>query len=149
MEETLHQLGEILLRAIPTIFFVVLLHFFLKFMFFKPLAKVLQERYLATEGARKLAQQSLERAAAKVAEYEAKIRAVRTEVYKGQEQMYKQLQEKETAELTSARQRAEALVKEAKTQLAQDVELAKAGIARDSDLLANQIAESFLRRSAA
>jgi F-type H+-transporting ATPase subunit b len=149
MEETLHQLGEILLRAVPTLFFVVLLHFFLKFMFFRPLEKVLQERYLATEGARKLAKESLERAAAKVAEYEAKIRAVRTEVYKGQEQMYKQLQEKETAELTSARHRAEALVKEAKAQLGEDVHLAKAGIARDNDLLANQITESFLRGSAA
>ena len=65
----LHALGGILLRAVPTFLLVVLLHFYLKSMFFKPLAKVLQARYEATEGARKLAEQSLEQAAAKTAKY--------------------------------------------------------------------------------
>ena len=149
MESTLHQLGEILLKAVPTFFLVVLHHFYLKNMFFKPLGRVLHQRYLATEGACKLAKESLERAAAKAAEYEAAIRAARGEVYQAQEQIHKRLQEKESADLTVARQRAEAVVQEAKAQLAQDVELAKAGLARESDLLANQIAESMLRRSAA
>jgi len=48
-----------------------------------------------------------------------------------------------------ARRRAEAAVEEAKTQLAGDVEAAKAALARDSELLANQIADSILRGSAA
>jgi F-type H+-transporting ATPase subunit b len=149
MDSTLHQLGEILLKAVPTFFLVVLLHFYLKYIFFKPLAKVLHERYLATEGARKAARESLERASAKTAEYEAALRAARNQIYLSEEQIQKQLQEKETADLTAARQHAEALVKEAKAQLAGDVELAKAGLARDSELLANQIADSLLRRSAA
>lgn len=149
MDETLRQLGEILLKAVPTLFLVILLHFYLKYMFFKPLEKVLHERYLATEGARKVAQESLARATAKTAEYEAAIRAARNQIYQAEEQIHKRLQEKETAELTAARQRAEGLVKEAKAQLAHDVELAKAGLAQESDLLANQIAESMLRGSAA
>jgi F0F1-type ATP synthase membrane subunit b/b' len=41
------------------------------------------------------------------------------------------------------------LVKEARAQLAQDVEAARASLTRDSELLATQIAESMLRRSAA
>jgi F-type H+-transporting ATPase subunit b len=149
MEATLHQLGEILLKAVPTFLLVVLLHFYLKYIFFKPMGKVLHERYLATEGARKVAQESLARATAKTAEYEAAIRAARNQIYQADEQIFRQLQEKETAELTAARQHAEALVKEAKAQLARDVELAKAGLAQESELLANQIAESMLRRSAA
>lgn len=149
MDATLRQLGEILLKAVPTFVLVVLLHFYLKYIFFKPLAKVLHERYLATEGARKVAKESLERASAKTAEYEAAIRAARNQIYQAEEQIHKQLQEKETADLTAARQHAEALVKEAKAQLAHDVELAKAGLAQESELLANQIAESMLRRSAA
>jgi F-type H+-transporting ATPase subunit b len=149
MGQTFQQLGEILLRAVPTFFFVVLLHFYLKYMFFRPLEKVLHERYLATEGARKVARESLERATAKTAEYEAALRAARNQIYQAGEQIYKQLQEKETADLTTARQHAEALIKEAKAQLAQDVELAKAGLARESDLLASEIADSMLRRSAA
>ena len=71
------------------------------------------------------------------------------EAYQAQEQLHKRLQEREFAELSAARQRAEAAVQEAKTQLARDVEAAKAGLARDSDMLADQIAESILRRNAA
>jgi F-type H+-transporting ATPase subunit b len=149
MDSTLHQLGEILLKAVPTIFLVVLLHFYLKYVFFKPMAKVLHERYLATEGARKVAQESLERASAKTTQYQAAIYAARSEIYQAGEQIQKRLQEKEAADLTTARRHAEALVKEAKAQLARDVELAKAGLAQESDLLANEIADSLLRRSAA
>jgi F0F1-type ATP synthase membrane subunit b/b' len=111
--------------------------------------KVLRQRYDATEGARKLAAESLDRAAAKTAEYAAAMRAARTEIYQAQEQAHKRLQESEMAELTAARRHAEAAVAEAKTQLAGDVEAAKAALARDSDLLANQIADSILRGSAA
>jgi F-type H+-transporting ATPase subunit b len=149
MDATLHALGGILLKAIPTILLVVLLHFYLKGVLFNPLRKVLRQRYEATEGARKLAAESLERAAARTADYQAAIRAARTEIYQAQEQAYKRLQESEMAELTAARRRAEAAVQEAKALLAGDVEAAKAALARDSELLANQIAESILRGSAA
>jgi F-type H+-transporting ATPase subunit b len=148
MESTLHDLGEILLKAVPTFCLIVLLHFYLKYVFFKPLAKVLHERYLATEGARKVARESLERAKAKTAEYQAALRAARNEIYQADERIQKQLHEKEAADLTAARRRAEALVKEAKAQLAADVELAKAGLARESELLANQIADTLLRSAA-
>ena len=149
MDAMLHALGGILLKAIPTFLLVVLLHFYLKGLLFKPLQKVLRRRYEATEGARKLAGESLERAASKTAEYQAAMRAARGEIYQAQEQAHKRLQEAEFAELTAARQRAEAAVREARTQLAKDVEAAKDGLARDSERLADQIAESILRRNAA
>src|SRR5690348_10440863 len=98
MDEILHQLAELLLKAIPTFVLVVLLHFYLKFVFFKPLAKVLQQRYEATEGARKAAEQSMERAAAKTKEYEAAMRAARSEIYHSQAQFHKEQQEREAAE---------------------------------------------------
>jgi len=77
------------------------------------------------------------------------MRGARSEVYRAQEQLHNRLRESEFAELAAARQRAEAAVQEAKSQLASDVEAAKAGLARDSEPLADQIAESILRRSAA
>jgi len=55
---------------VPTFLLVIFLHFYLKSMFFNPLEKVLKQRYEATEGSRKLAAESLERAAAKTADYE-------------------------------------------------------------------------------
>jgi F-type H+-transporting ATPase subunit b len=149
MESTLIALGGILLRAVPTFLLVVLLHFYLKSVFFKPLEKVLHKRYEATEGARKLAEESLQRAAEKTTQYEAAIRAAKAEIYQSQEKLHKQLQEREAADVLSARQRADAAVQQSKAELAQDVAAAQASLSADSDALAEQIAESILRRSAA
>jgi F-type H+-transporting ATPase subunit b len=149
MDVILHQLGQLLLKAVPTFILVVLLQFYLKRVFFKPLEKVLKLRYEATEGAKKAAEESLQRAAAKAAEYEAAIRAARTEVYQAQEQLHRELQEREAAQVLEARKSAEAAVKAARADLQNDVEAAKASLRVDSEALANQIADSILRRSAA
>ena len=149
MDATLHALGGILLRAIPTFLLVILLHFYLKSFFFKPFEKLLQQRYEATEGARKLAEQTVERAAAKASEYEAAMRSAKGEVYQAQEKHYKQLQEQQEAELLAARKQTDAAVAQVKAELGQEVEAAKARLALESDRLATQIAESILRRSAA
>ena len=69
MGAILHQLGELLLKAVPTFILVVILNFYLKSVFFKPLENVLKQRYEATGGARKLAQESTERAAKKTADH--------------------------------------------------------------------------------
>src|ERR1039457_7455677 len=45
MDATLHALGGILLKAVPTFRLVLALHFYLKSIFFKPLEKVLGQRY--------------------------------------------------------------------------------------------------------
>src|SRR5258708_39165570 len=118
MDCTLPQWGKIWLRALPTFALVILLQFYLKSVFFNPLGKVLRQRYELTEGASKLAEQSLKNAEAKTAEYEAAMRAARGEVYQMQERHHKELQERETAALTLARQSAEAAVRQAKQQLA-------------------------------
>jgi len=149
MDQILRQLGELLLKAIPTFLLVVFLSLYLKRIFFKPLEKVLAERYAATEGARKLAEESFQRASAKTAEYEAAMREARADVYRQQEQIHKELQEKAAAQIAEARQRSEAAVEAARQQLAQEAEAAKASLAAQSDQLASQIADTVLRRSAA
>jgi F-type H+-transporting ATPase subunit b len=149
MEEILSQLGQLLLRAVPTFVLVVVLHFYLKYMFCKPLHKVLHERYEATEGAKKLAEESLQRASKKTAEYEVAMRSARAEVYQAQEQVHKQLQEREATELAEARRRSEALILEARAALGKDVDAAKASLSHDSEILADKIADAVLRRSAA
>jgi len=149
MDLILHQLVELLLKAIPTFLLVVVLHFYLKFVFFRPLGAVLQKRYEATEGARKLAEQTLQQAAARTQEYEAAMRAARSEIYQAQEQIHKQLQEREAAELAAARQQAEAAIHQAKAELANDVEAAKRSLAAQTEMLSGQIADAVLRGSAA
>jgi len=149
MDDTLRALGGILLKAVPTFLLVVLLHFYLKKIFFQPMEKILQLRYQATEGARKLAAESLARASSKTAEYEAALRAARSEIYLAQEQLYKRLQESEAAQLSAARQSADAGVRQAKAELARDLEEGKFAVARDSEMLAGEIAASILRGTAA
>ncbi len=149
MEETLRQLGGLLLKALPTFFLVILLNYYLKAVFFKPLQRVLKQRYDATEGARLMAQKSLDRAAAKATEYEAAMRSARAEVYQSQEQLHRKLQERAATELATARKKAETAIEEAKQDLHQDAEAAKSSLVRESEALANEIADSILRRSAA
>ena len=149
MEETLHALGEILLKAVPTFVLVFLLYLYLSRMFFRPLEKVLQRRYEATEGARKLADESLAKAAAKTAEYEAAMRAARGEVYNELGQLRRQLQADHAAAIEKARQEAEAQINAAKAGLQQEVSHLKQQLAGESDALATQIAESILRGRAA
>jgi len=148
MDATLHALGGILLKAVPTFLLVVFLNFYLKKMFFKPLEKVLQQRYEATEGARLSAEKALQKAAARTAEYEAAMRAARAEVYQAQEQLHKQLEEREAAELSGARARAEEMIRQSRVELDAEVETARAGLAQQGETLANQIVESLLRSAA-
>ena len=144
MEDTLRALGEILLKAVPTFLLVVFLLFYLKKTFFQPMEKVLHQRFEATAGARQLAHESQSRTSARLAEYEAAIRAARSEIYRAQEQLFKQLQESEAAQLAAARQSADAGVRAAKAQLAHDVDEAKLSLAGSSDLLADEIADCIL-----
>ncbi|MDE3157619.1 MAG: hypothetical protein KGM92_02500 [Acidobacteriota bacterium] len=149
MDSTLQALGRLLLRAVPTFLFIVFLHFYLKSMFFKPLERVRQKRYDSTEGARERARENMERAAARTTEYEAALRMAKAAVYQSQETLYRQLEEQQEAELEAARRDADRTVDEARAALAQDVDAAKERLARNSEVLARQIAESILRRSAA
>jgi len=149
MDATLRALGEILLKAVPTFFLVLLLYVYLSRVFFRPLEKVLQKRYEANEGARKLAEQSQAKATAKMDEYEAAMRAARGEVYLELGKLRSQLQTERNAALEVARQQAEKQIAAAKHELEGEVAVLKQSLAGESDVLASQIAESVLRRSAA
>lgn len=149
MEATLAALGQILLKAVPTFVLVLLLYAYLARMFFRPLEKVLKMRYEATEGARKLAEESLAKAAAKTEEYEAAMRVARGEVYHENDQLRRQLQAERAAAAEQVRQECEAQVRAAKADLERAVASLKQGLAAESEALASQIAESIVRRRAA
>lgn len=149
MDATLHALGGLLLNAVPTFLIVFLLYFYLKFVFFRPLARVLQARYEATEGARKKAQEIQERAAARTSEYEEAMRAARAGVYQTQEQLHRKLEAQRAADLEAAHKRAENLVQDAKEQLQMELAQSKNALQKESEILSDQIADTLLGRSAA
>ena len=149
MDQTLHDLGRILLYGLQTSFLVVLLCIYLKVMYFKPFQKMLADRYEATEGARKAAAESLERANAKAAEFDAALSKARQEIYFDQEQYLKKLRDQQTADAEAARKSAEDKMRQAREQLAAEAAAARAGLAAQSDVLASQIAEAVLSGRAA
>lgn len=77
MEATLHQLADLLLKAVPTIFFFALLTVYLKYVFFRPLAKILDERKEATEGVKQFAQQAFAAADQKASEFQRALQLAR------------------------------------------------------------------------
>jgi F0F1-type ATP synthase membrane subunit b/b' len=77
------------------------------------------------------------------------MRVERSKIYQEAEQEYKRIQEESDAALLAERTAAERHVREAKEELARELEAAKASLAANSDALASQIADSILRRRAA
>jgi F-type H+-transporting ATPase subunit b len=144
MDAILHQLGRIVLYGLPTSLLVILLCIYLKVMYFKPFQKMLAERYEATEGARKAAEESLARANAKAAEFDEAIQNARREIYAEQEQYLKKLHDQQVAEADAARRASDERINQAREQLAAEAAAARTALAAQSDLLASQIAEAIL-----
>lgn len=149
MEETLQALGGILLKAIPTVIFLILLHFYLKAMLFGPLDRVLQKRRELTEGARQTAETSLLAATRKADEYEAKLRDARAAVYKQQEEIRNGWLDDQAKAVADARTRSESAVKAAREALAQDAAEARKSLQDSSAAVADQIVATVLGRGSA
>jgi F-type H+-transporting ATPase subunit b len=143
-EQILAKVGSLIVQALPTLFLIVVLHFYLKAMLFKPLSKVLAERDALTKGAREKAEASLQLAEQKAAQYEKSLRDARTELYKEQETMRKQWIDDQANQIAAARAASEARLKTAREEIAADVAAARNGLAAQSSELADKIASSIL-----
>jgi F-type H+-transporting ATPase subunit b len=146
MEATLQALGGILLRAIPTVVLLLIVHFYLKWMFFRPLREVLAKRRAATQGMRESAEALLAKADEQTKSIEAKLRAVREEIYQEQEESRRSWVSEQTQRLEEARRQARELVHQSKLELENETAAAKRDLAATADSLADQIARSLLER---
>jgi F-type H+-transporting ATPase subunit b len=144
MDQTLQALGGILLKAIPTIVLVLILHFYLKRMLFAPLERVLKQRDEATAGAAKAAEESFQRAERRTAEYESAIRDARSEIYREQEEVRKKMLADQEAHLKESRTRVDALIQEARTRIQAEAESARRSLADSAGILADQIADTVM-----
>jgi F-type H+-transporting ATPase subunit b len=149
MEQTLQALTGILLKAIPTVIILVLLHNFLKLVLFGPVEKMLKERDSLTHGARKAAEQSLANAERKTAEYEAQFRDAKAVVYKEQEETRKKWLDDQTAQMVKAKSEADAQLAATKKEIVAEAAAAKAELAQSSQTLADQITTQVLSGSRA
>jgi len=149
MEATLQALGAILLKAIPTAILLVIVHFYLKGMFFRPLQQVLAERRAATEGMRVMADEILSKADTQAKEIEVQLRSAREAIYQEQEEMRRRWISEQTVRTDQARQQARRMVHDAKVQLDAETAAAKRELAGTADSLAEQIAQMLLERKTA
>jgi F-type H+-transporting ATPase subunit b len=148
MGQTLQQLGGILLQAIPTVCLLLIVHFYLKWMFFRPVREVLEKRREATEGARESAAAMLKKASEKAANLEAALRKARDEIYQENEAMRRRWIEEQTSRLEESRRQSRELIHKAKQELDAEAETAKRGLAATADSLAEEITRSLLSRKA-
>ena len=145
MDETLRQVGELLLGAIPTIALVTLTFAAYTMLVYKPLARVLQERRSRTEGAVEKARADIAAAEARTAEYEQRLREARVAVFKGQESRRQQALQARAAALVQTRERAQAQVEQARAAIEKDKASAQVGLQQEAQGLASEIIRMVLR----
>ncbi len=145
MDQTLKQLGELLLGAIPTVVFLILLYFFYWLLVHKPLAKVLAERHNLTEGAVQRARADIAAAEAKTAEYEHKLREASLAVFKAREERRQLVVNAREAAVAEARVNAQQQVNAAKASLEQDRAVAQSQLQSEAERLASDVIRTVLR----
>jgi F-type H+-transporting ATPase subunit b len=145
MEETLRQLGGLVLGAIPTLVLFVLTYIGYRFLVHRPLERVLEERRQRTEGAMERARADISAAEAKAQDYEQRLREARVSVFKVQEGRRQRAVAARAAAVAEARKAAEVKVQAAKASLEQDMVAAQASLRAETDRLANEIVRTILK----
>ena len=128
MDETLRQVGGLLLGSVPTIIIFLLVFGLYTVLLHKPLARVLAERHARTQGAIEKARADVRSAETRTAEYEQRLREARLALFKAQE----------ARRAKASRARAEA-VAEARKQAQQQIQQSRAAIERDKALAASTL----------
>ena len=149
MESTFNALGQLLLQAVPTIVLLVLVHFYLKWMFFRPMAGVLAKRREATEGQRESAEALRAKADEQARSIEEQLRQAREAIYQEQEEERRRWIAGHEAQLDQARREARELIHQSKQQLDAETTEARGKLEPYAGTLADQIASTLLERTPA
>ena len=144
MDETLRQIGGLLLGSIPTIIFFLLLFGLYVGLVHRPLTRVLADRYTRTQGAIEKARAEVASAEARTAEYEQKLREARLAVFKAQEARRAKAAQIRAASVAQAREQAQAQIEQARTELDRDKVAAKTSLEAEAGRLASEIIRTVL-----
>jgi F-type H+-transporting ATPase subunit b len=149
MDETLKQLGELLLGSIPTVIMLALLYALYTAIVHKPLQRVLEERRSKTEGAVEKSRADIAAAEARTAEYEQHLREARAAVFKAQEAKRQAVLQARTSALNEARTKAQAQVQAAKKGIENDRAAAEKSLQSETAALAQEIVRRVLQPAGA
>jgi F-type H+-transporting ATPase subunit b len=148
MEEIIQQIGALLLGAIPTMLLFIVLVAAYQLLVQGPLSRTLKERRARTAGAVEDAQQAIAVAEAKAAEYAAKLREARTEVYKLREQRVKQWNADRDSALDAARKAAHHQVTQAIAEIEAEAAAARQSVQASAPELAALVMRVLLPQTA-
>ena len=149
MDETLRQLGELLLGSVPTVILLALLYVLYTTIVHKPLQRVLAERRSKTEGAVEKSRADIAAAEGRTAEYEQKLREARAAVFRAQEARRQAVLQARTKALNEARSKAQAQVQAAKKAIENDRALAEKRLPAEAAALAGEIVRRVLQPAGA
>ena len=144
MQEIIQQVGTLLLGAVPTILLFIVLVLAYQFLMQGPLTAILKERRARTVVAVEDAHRAIAQAEARAAEYAAKLRQARAEVFKMREARVKQWGAERDAALDAARKAAGQKVAQAKAELEAEAAQARQSIQVSAGELANQVVRAVL-----
>ncbi|MGA7859569.1 MAG: ATP synthase F0 subunit B [Terracidiphilus sp.] len=148
MQEIFQQLGALFLGAVPTALLFIVLVLAYQFLVQGPLTATLKERRARTKGAVEDANKAIAHAEARAAEYAAKLREARAEIFKAREQRIKQWSNERDAALELARKAAGTRVSQARTELETEAAHARQSIQASVAELANQVVRAVLPAAA-
>ncbi|MGA2857424.1 MAG: ATP synthase F0 subunit B [Candidatus Sulfotelmatobacter sp.] len=149
MDETLHQLGELLLGAVPTVILLALLYALYTTIVHKPLRRVLEERRGKTEGAVEKSRADIAAAEARTADYEQRLREARATVFRAQEARRQAVLDARAHAVNQARGKAQAQVAAAKQAIEADRVAAQASLQGEAAALAQEIVRRVLQPAGA
>jgi F-type H+-transporting ATPase subunit b len=145
MDQTLKQVGELLLGAVPTAVLLLLLYAIYSALLHQPLKRVLEQRRERTEGAFLKARADIAAAEARTQEYEQRLREARLVIFKAQEARRQQAQQARADAVLQARTRAHEQVRDARAAIEQDMAAARGGLQAETERLAAEIIRTILR----
>jgi F-type H+-transporting ATPase subunit b len=149
MEQTLRQLGELLLGSVPTVILLAFVYILYTVLVYKPLSAILAERRSRTEGAMEKARADIAAAEARTADYEQRLREARQKVFKNLENRRQQATQVRMEAVNKARAQAQDQVKHARELLEQDKQEAMSKLQGEAGRLAAEIVRTVLRPVAA
>jgi F-type H+-transporting ATPase subunit b len=145
MDQTLRQLGELLLGAVPTVILLGTLYILYTFLVHRPLTAVLAERRNRTQGAMEKARADIAAAETRTSDYEQRIREARQKIFKNQEARRQQATQFRTKAVNEARIRTQQQVKQARAEMEEDKQQAMSKLQSDAARLANDIVRAVLQ----
>jgi F-type H+-transporting ATPase subunit b len=148
MQEIFQQLQGYFIGAIPTSLLFIVLVLAYQFLVQGPLTAALKERRARTQGAVEAAHKAIEQAETRAAEYDAKLRQARAEIFKAREGRIKQWTAERDAALDAARKAAGARANQAKAEIEAEAEQARKIVQASVAELANQVVRAVLPAAA-